>query len=70
MCRDAGNQRTCTAFALEGGGAANPVLYQQAHAPAGIVAALLHQARSQQPRYQINHCTTCRGLAAAIQAIL
>ena len=49
MCRDVNDWRTSAALALEGGGAADPVLHQQAHAPAGIVAALLHQARSQQP---------------------
>ena len=49
-----GCQRTCAAFALESGGAADPVLHQQAHASAGIVAALLHQPCTQQPlnRYQ------------------
>ena len=70
MRKDVNGWRTCPALALEGRGAADPVLHQQAHASAGIVAALLHQARSQQPQYWSNQCTPCQGLAPGIQAIL
>ena len=70
MRKDLNDWRTCAAFALEGGGPADPVLHQQAHASAGIVAALLDQARNEQPCYWSAHCTTCQGLAATIQAIL